>query len=165
MNHTPATTINGTAYRVTKLPPLQAGRLAMRVAQALAGALADAEALAPLIASVKGRKGEPTKEAGAEDMLASVKGEATKAVGAMFADTPRLLAAMAGGVQKIDADALYSAALECLAGNLFTAEKLPDENALNRHFSEHPADLLPVMVWALRENCSGFFGIGARAST
>lgn len=153
MSATAETTINGRAYRLVKLPPLQAGRAALRLAQALAGALSQAEVIAPLLEAFK-HAGKPADDAPIPDVKTRL--------GALLQDTPTILSALAGGVQKIDVDALYSVAEECVSGNLFTERKLGTAAETNAHFSEHPADLLPVMAWAVRENCAGFFGRGAQ---
>ncbi|MNE52142.1 hypothetical protein D3C80_1468000 [compost metagenome] len=82
----------------------------------------------------------------------------------MLNDQPRLLAAMAGGVAKINAEALYDCALQCVqGGRLFAASKLHDDHALNQWFAEHPDHLLLVLAWALKVNCAGFFGLGGKA--
>jgi hypothetical protein len=95
--------------------------------------------------------------------LASTKQESgDEGLGSRLAallDSPELLAALAGGLGRLNTDALYDAGLSCMRGNLFASTKLTDDAALNRHFCECPADLFPVMAWALRVNCSGFFAL------
>lgn len=136
-------TIKGQAYRLIKLDPLQGGRLATRVAQQLSGALGDVDTIRSLL---EGRAASEGVEKIAESL-----------------DTSKLLAALAGGVSKVDANALYDCALECVRGRLFCASgKLHDDHAFNAWFSEHPDSLLLVLVWALKVNCAGFFGLGGK---
>jgi hypothetical protein len=142
MSTTATETIKGQQYRLVKLPPLQGGRVALRVAQLLAGVLADAQAAGQLF-------GAATVQEGAAKILT---------------DNAGLVAALAGSVGKVDADALYSLALECIKPGLFTEHgKLADEHAINAHFAERPEALLLVLAWALRVNCAGFFGFRAPA--
>lgn len=142
-------TIKGQQYRLIKLDPMQGGRLATRVAQQLAGALDDVETIKGLIAGYAGAK---EGGAGGDNPLD------------MLNDQPRLLAAMAGGVAKINAEALYDCALQCVqGGRLFASSKLHDDHAMNSWFSDHPDHLLLVLAWALKVNCAGFFGLGGKA--
>ena len=150
MSATVTEIIKGRTYRMVKLPPLQGGRLALRVGQLLSGALSDVSAAQALfgMASVNTSDGGAVKEA----------------VSKLMADNSGIIAALAGSVAKIDADALYTCAMECLRGGLFTESgKLPDDDAMNAHFSQFPGDLLLVMAWALKANCAGFFGLRAPA--
>lgn len=142
-------TIKGQQYRLIKLDPMQGGRLATRVAQQLAGALGDVETIKSLI------EGYSSQKEGGEGDMGPL---------ALINDQPRLLAAMAGGVSKINAEALYDCALQCVqGGRLFAAGKLHDDHAFNVWFSEHPDHLLLVLAWALKANCAGFFGLGGKA--
>lgn len=150
-------TINGRGYRLVKLPPLSAGRIATVVAQALAGALSDAATVSTLLGTLKNRAAEKAPTEGVADSLA---GKVLDVLG----DDAAVLSALAGGLQNVKVEALYRAAEECLVGQLFAEAKLHDRAAVERHFGDHPQDLFPVMVWALRENCTGFFGKGAPAS-
>lgn len=135
------TEIKGQAYKLAKLAPLQGGRLATRVAQQLASALDDVE-------TIKG--------------LVSGNREAVEGATNIIESQPQLLSALAGGVKRIDADALYDCAIECVRGNLFAESKLHDDHAFNDWFSRHPDHLILVLAWALKVNCAGFFGLGAR---
>ena len=141
-------TIKGTDYGLIKLPPLQGGRLATQVGQILAGALDDADKIKSLMSAYKN--------------ASKTDGEKADGIASLL-DSSELLSALAGGAAKIDADALYEAGLRCIRGNLFTTTKLHDDNALNAWFEQHPDHLLLVMAWALKVNCSGFFGLGAPA--
>lgn len=135
------TVIKGQQYRLVRLSPIEGGRLATRVAQQLAGALDSVEIIKGLV--------EGREQSGALDVIN---------------DQPKLLAALAGGVAKINADALYDCALQCVqGGRLFAESKLHDDHAFNTWFAEHPDHLILVLVWALRENCAGFFGFGGQA--
>lgn len=138
------TTIGSTAYRLIKLDPIKAGRVATRVASIMAAAADNAESVSALISAYRTR-GEVPKDADALAKLAAV---------------PDLLAALAGGVAKVDTDALYDLALSCVRGQLFADRKLNTDEDFAAHFSkdEHAGDLLPVLGWALKENCAGFFG-------
>lgn len=151
-------TINGQAYRLVKLPPLSAGRVASIVAQALAGALSDASTVSTLLGTLKNRAAEKAPEG--DPVADTLAGKVLDVLG----DDAAVLAALAGGLQNIKVDALYRAGEECLVGQLFADTKLHDRAAVERHFGDRPQDLFPVMVWALRENCTGFFGKGAPAS-
>lgn len=144
--------IRGQQYRLMKLDPLQAGRLATRVAQQLAGAMDDAEAIRSLI---DGYQAQKASTEGAE-------GEQKDGPLALIMDTPKLLSALAGGIGKIDADGLYDCALECIKGRLFTDRKLHDDTALNAWFADRPDHLMLVLAWALKVNCAGFFGFGVK---
>lgn len=139
MSATVRTTIRGADYALVKLDPLRGGRLAARVGQLLAAAFADQGAVSTLSDLLKN---------GADGAL----------------DQPQLLAALAGGVRHLDADALYGIALEFTRGQVFAGQKkLHDDHAFNAHFAEHEDHLLLVLAWALRENCAGFFGLAGRA--
>lgn len=149
MSATVSETIKGHPYRLVKLPPLQGGRVALRVAQLLAGALTDLQAVQGLFGLASGGTDAEAVKAGAAKLLA---------------DNAGLVAALAGSVSKVDADALYALALECLKPGLFSEHgKMGDEHALNAHFAERPEALLLVLAWALRVNCAGFFGLRAPA--
>lgn len=145
-------TIKGQAYRLVKLDPLEGGLLATQVIQILAVAAGDAETIKSLIQSHIDNTKEGEVAEGQE-----VKGQLEKLM-----EAPQLLAAMAGGVAKIDARALYTLGLKAIRNQLFADRKLHDDTALNQWFESRPDHLLLVMVWALRVNCSGFFGFGGR---
>lgn len=145
-------TIKGQTYRLVKLDPLEGGLLATQVIQILAVAAGDAETIKSLIQSHIDNTKEGEVAEGQE-----VKGQLEKLM-----EAPQLLAAMAGGVAKIDARALYTLGLKAIRNQLFADRKLHDDTALNQWFESRPDHLLLVMVWALRVNCSGFFGFGGR---
>ncbi len=142
------TEIKGQKYKLVKLPPKEGGRLATKVGQMLIGALSDEGGIQSIISSYRNRQ--------------PIEGEAKDAL-SLLESEPKLLSALAGGVSKIDADVLYDCAWDCVKGNLFAESKLHDETAFNAWFEQHPAHLLPVMVWALKENCAGFFEFGGLA--
>lgn len=145
-------TIKGQTYRLVKLDPLEGGLLATQVIQILAVAAGDAETIKSLIQSHIDNTKEGEVAEGQE-----VKGQLEKLM-----EAPQLLAAMAGGVAKIDARALYTLGLKAIRNQLFADRKLHDDTALNQWFESRPDHLLLVMVWALRVNCAGFFGFGGR---
>lgn len=145
--------IKGQKYRLMKLSPLEGGRLATLVGRNLAGAL-DGEAIKSLITGYA--KHKEAEEAGAEEAQAAEKLES-------MLDQAGMLSALAGGVARIDADQLYSQALACIRGNLFAEHKLHDDTAINLWFDERPSHLLPILAWALKVNCAGFFGLGEKA--
>lgn len=143
-------TIKGQYYRLIKLDPMQGGRLATRVAQQLAGALDDVEVIKSLIQ-------------GYAESKHAADGEPVNPLG-LINDQPKLIAALAGGVSKINAEALYDCALQCIqGGRLFADRKLHDEHAINQWFSEKPDHMLLVLAWSLKVNCAGFFGFGGKA--
>lgn len=135
------TKYGGQDYRLVKLAPKEAGRLALRIGKILAAVAQDEKTVETLI--------KRAQEAGAKAAITDMLGSAD------------LLAALAGGVANIDADALYDIGLECVNGRLFAGSKLHDDAAFNKHFAEHPKNMLPIMAWAIKENCAGFFGMGA----
>jgi len=140
---TQTTTIRGMAYRLVKLNPIQGGRLALRVGTLIAAAAEDTSLIGELINAHKGQEGS--------DKLASL------------VDAPKLMQALAGGLAKLDADVLFDIGMQCIRGNLFTpTRKLHDDTAIDDHFGEHPDHMLMVMAWAIKENCAGFFGLGAK---
>lgn len=145
-------TIKGQAYRLVKLDPLEGGLLATQVIQILAVAAGDAETIKSLIQS--------HIENGKEAQVA--EGQQAKSQLEKLMEAPQLLSAMAGGVAKIDARALYTLGLKAIRNQLFADRKLHDDTALNQWFESRPDHLLLVMVWALRVNCAGFFGFGGR---
>lgn len=145
------TTIKGQAYRLIKLDPLKAGRMATRVAQQLAGAVSDVDTIKGLIQS------HLDKKADGEQDTTEAQGNLAKLM-----EAPQLLSALAGGVAKINAEELYDCALDCVRGNLFADRKLHDDTALNVWFAENPSHLLLVLAWALKVNCAGFFGLGGQ---
>lgn len=146
-------TIDGQKYKLMKLSPLEGGRLATLVGRNLAAAL-DGESIKSLISGYAKRK-EATEAAEATT-------DAAQKIESML-DQAGMLSALAGGVARIDADALYDYGLTCIRGNLFADHKLHDDQAINLWFSDRPSHLLPILAWALKVNCSGFFGLGEKA--
>ena len=147
-------TIRGVDYAVIPLDPLRGGRLAARVGQILAASLADQGAVAELVKAYK------ASQAPAED---DAEAAPAPAVASML-EEPKLLAALAGGVAKLNVDELYTVALAFTQGQLFAGQrKIADDHAFNAHFTEHPDHLLLVLAWVLRVNCVGFFGLAGRA--
>lgn len=146
--------IRGQDYKLIKLDPLEAGRLATKVAQNLAGALDDVEVIKSLISSQLSQK---------QDEIAT-EGEQEKAAGVLerLMETPQLISALAGGIAKVDAESLYDCALKCARGRVFATQKLHDDTAMNAWFAEHPDHLLLVLVWALKTNVAGFFAFGGK---
>lgn len=144
-NQFPTRTINGTLYKLHRLEPIPAARVATRVAQLLAPLAQDTDCIRRLIEGA-----QAAKDAGGE-------------VGALLEHVD-LLSALAGGVSKIDGEALFDAAMKCVDGRVFVETRLHDERAFNAHFADHANDLMPLLVWAVKENCSGFFDLGAVAS-
>lgn len=143
-------TIKGQQYRLVKLDPLVGGRLATQVGQLLAVAVGDVETIKGLI--------QAHVDNGAVDPVETEQ----KSQMEKLLEAPQLLAAMAGGVGKIDADALYEMGLKCIRGQLFADRKLHDDVALNAWFADRPSHLLLVLAWALKVNCAGFFGFGGQ---
>lgn len=146
--------IRGQDYKLIKLDPLEAGRLATKVAQNLAGALDDVEVIKSLISSQLSQK---------QDEIAT-EGEQKEAAGMLerLMEAPQLISALAGGIAKVDAESLYDCALKCVRGRVFAAQKLHDDTAINAWFAEHPDHLLLVLVWALKTNVAGFFAFGGK---
>lgn len=146
--------IRGQDYKLIKLDPLEAGRLATKVAQNLAGALDDVEVIKSLISSQLSQK---------QDDIAT-EGEQKAAAGVLerLMEAPQLISALAGGIAKVDAESLYDCALKCVRGRVFAAQKLHDDTAMNAWFAEHPDHLLLVLVWALKTNVAGFFAFGGK---
>lgn len=146
--------IKGQKYRLMKLSPLEGGRLATLVGRNLAAAL-DGDAIKSLISGYAKRK-EATEQAGEHENEAASKLES-------MLDESNMLAALAGGVARINADELYNQALTCIRGNLFADHKLHDDTAINLWFDDRSSHLLPILAWALKVNCAGFFGLGEKA--
>jgi len=146
-------TIKGQQYKLLKLDPLAGGRLATQVGQILAGAVGDVETIKSLIQSHIDRS--------KEDSAVVADGEAKGTLEKLL-EAPQLIAAMAGGISKINAEALYEMGLTCIRGKLFATHKLHDDTAMNEWFADRPDHLLLVLAWALKANCSGFFGFGGQ---
>lgn len=146
--------IRGQDYKLIKLDPLEAGRLATKVAQNLAGALDDVEVIKSLISNHLSQNKE----------VVATEGEQKEAAGMLerLMDAPQLISALAGGIAKVDAESLYDCALKCVRGRVFAAQKLHDDAAINAWFAEHPDHLLLVLVWALKTNVAGFFAFGGK---
>jgi hypothetical protein len=146
--------IRGQQYRLMKLDPLEAGRLATKVAQNLAGALDDVEVIKSLVSSQLPQNKDE----------AATEGDQSPAVSMLekVMETPQLISALAGGIAKVDAESLYDCALKCVRGRLFAAHKLHDDTSINAWFAEHPDHLLLVLVWALKTNVAGFFALGGK---
>jgi hypothetical protein len=146
--------IRGQDYRLVKLDPIEAGRLATKVAQNLAGALDDVEVIKSLISSQLSQK---------QDEVAT-EGEQKEASGMLerLMETPQLISALAGGISKVDAESLYDCALKCVRGRVFATQKLHDDTAMNAWFADHPDHMLLVLVWALKTNVAGFFAFGGK---
>lgn len=147
----PKVVIGGRDYKLHRLEPLVAGRIAARVAQLLAPVLKDQGLIKLLI------DGARTPQTPAEGAPAAPGGIAS------LMGNEGLLSALASGVAGVDPEELFEVGLKCIRGRLFTDKRLHDDEALNRHFEEFQSDLLPVMAWAIKENCAGFFGFGAKA--
>lgn len=153
MTHIVTENIRGQDYKLVKLDPLEAGRLATKVAQNLAGALDDVEVIKSLISShmdqsvKEGQEGDQKDAAGVLEKLL---------------DAPQLISALAGGIAKVDAESLYDCALKCIRGRMFAGGKLHDDAAINAWFADHPDHLLLVLVWALKTNVAGFFAFGGK---
>lgn len=130
------TEIRGGTYKLAKLSPVIGAGVAIKVGALLASVAQDADGVKAIA--------EAYQVKGGEGLMGST----------------HLLSALAGGVAKIDAAALYELALQCVRGNLFADKKLHDDDAINAHFEDHPDRMLLVLAWALRENCAGFFGLG-----
>lgn len=146
--------IRGQDYKLVKLDPLEAGRLATKVAQNLAGALDDVEVIKSLISSQLSQKQDEIATEGEQKEAASVLERLMEA--------PQLISALAGGIAKVDAESLYDCALKCVRGRVFAVQKLHDDTAMNAWFAEHPDHLLLVLVWALKTNVAGFFAFGGK---
>lgn len=151
--------IRGQDYKLIKLDPLEAGRLATKVAQNLAGALDDVEVIKSLISSSMLQKDEEAAKEG--DQPDGDKKDVSKML-AKLMETPQLISALAGGIAKVDAESLYDCALKCVRGRVFAVQKLHDDTAMNAWFAEHPDHLLLVLVWALKTNVAGFFAFGGK---
>lgn len=146
--------IKGQPYKLVKMDPLEGGRRATKVIQLLAAAVSDVNTIKDLVQAYMGRKGEAQPEEEGESAQEKIKN---------LMETPQLISALAGGIGKIDADALYEIGLEFVRGNLFADRKLHDDLAFNNWFADHQDHLLFVLVWAIRVNCQGFFGFGGKA--
>lgn len=147
-------TIRGQDYKLIKLDPLEAGRLATKVMQNLAGALDDVEVIKSLISAHLTKPSESEATEGDADNAPSILEKMMEA--------PQLLSALAGGVAKVDAESLYDCALKCIRGRVFAVSKLHDDTAINAWFADHPDHLLLVLVWALKTNVAGFFAFGGK---
>lgn len=137
-----STTYGGQSYKLVKLAPKEAGRLATRLGKLLASLGKDEGMVVKLMSRAK--------DVGAQAAVADILGSAD------------IVSALAGGVANLDTDALYDIALACVDGKLFADSRLHDDAAFNKHFAEHPKNMLPIMAWAIKENCGGFFGFGAK---
>lgn len=146
--------IRGQDYKLIKLDPLEAGRLATKVAQNLAGALDDVEVIKSLISSHLSQSKDDVATEGEQKEAASILEKLMEA--------PQLISALAGGIAKVDAESLYDCALKCVRGRVFAGQKLHDDNAINAWFADHPDHLLLVLVWALKTNVAGFFAFGGK---
>lgn len=148
--------IKGQQYRLMKLSPIEGGRLATLVAQQLAGALEGGAIKELMQGYLKYKEAKDGQQEGAEQ-------REEKSLLDMLMDDSAMLSAIAGGISKVNGEGLYQNALKCIRGNLFATAKLHDDNAINNWFAEHPDHLLLVLIWALRVNCAGFFGLGGKA--
>lgn len=146
--------IKGQAYKLVKLDPIKGGRLATKVIQILAAAVSDVNTIKDLVQAYTDRRDEAQGSEEAQTVQDKLKD---------LMETPQLISALAGGIGKIDADALYEIGLEFTRGQLFADRKLHDDLAFNTWFADHPDHLLFVLVWAIRVNCQGFFGLGGKA--
>lgn len=118
-------------YRILKMNPMKGGRFALKVAKTIAPALSTDDDILGSLSNFKEEDG------------ASI-----------------ILKVLAGAVSNVDADAVYELGMEALKHECFAGQrKLSDESHFNSHFSEHPGDLLKVMVFAVRVNCKGFLDI------
>ena len=146
------TNIKGTDYRLIRLDPVKGGRVAVRVGALLAAAAADLDGVTALVDAYKNRA-----------QVTPADGSPVPSGLEALTSMPKLLAAMAVGIAKIDSDVLYDLALQCVRGNLFADQKLTDDEAINRYFATRQDHLFLVLAWALKENCAGFFGFAGRA--
>lgn len=152
----PDKVIDDVAYRLVRLDPMVAGRVAARTGQLLAHGLADnGDMVRDLIGTFQKQK---AAENAGEDAPKSKLLD-------MLEDAPMLISALAGGFSKIEVGELYDLATQCVVNRLFAKNtRLNDMSALNRHFSEYPGHLLQILVWGLQVNCKGFFVLGVLAS-
>lgn len=82
-------------------------------------------------------------------------------------DTQGLEKALAGVIlaaAHIDPDKVHQLMREALNHEVYASDrKLSDELYFNNWFDEHPGDLLPVAIWAIKEHVGRFFVQGGPA--
>jgi hypothetical protein len=118
-------TIAGRAYRLSKLPIIQSGRIAAKIGKSILPAIASAQ-------------------------------------GIDLKDTVSLTKAISVAIQDIDAELFFDDAMLCVKNGCNVNEyDIAEHHYFEKHFANHPQDLFPVLIWALKENIGGFFDLGA----
>lgn len=155
---------DGVNYKLVKLPPVDGGRVATNVAKLLAPVLDNKDAIGQLLGYAKEFLGKKPEGATPEEVEAAKAAGNEKLLAGLLNDGELLLSALVGGVARVDVDALYDVAMRCVKhGAWANNARLNDDNAVNKHFSDYPEQLLPVLVWALQVNSKGFFAKGGPA--
>lgn len=137
---------NTREYRILKMPVVQGGKFAAKVGKIVLPAL-------------KGNKDDL-----AEFFVEAVKlqGKTDDEIkGAMSENMDLIIDVLGGTVESMDVEALYDLGIEAMRYESYAAgRKMDDDRHFNAHFKEYPGDLLKVMAFAIRVNCTGFFDFG-----
>lgn len=133
-------TIESRTYRLIPMQPLNGLPFALKVAASLGGSIASLDTGGFSLDSLKGNSDAEGK--GMEKVLSAV------------------LVATAS----IDPNQLHQLMREALSYEVYADNtKLSDDMHFNQWFGDHPGDLLPVAIWAIKEHVGRFFVQGGPA--
>ena len=132
--------IEGRTYRLIPMQPLNGLPFALKVAANLGAGIASLDAGGFSLNALK------------------VEGEG---------DSPgmeKALSAVIVAASSIDPDKTHQLMREALSYEVYAdTTKLSDDLHFNSWFDEHPGDLLPVAIWAIKEHVGRFFAQGGPA--
>lgn len=136
--------IDGRKYQLVVMPPWQGAEFAAEVAGLLTGALAS--------------------EAGEAKELSDMKSDISS--GGMSDDMIKRVTSMVMRIlPHIKPKEFTALARQAFRGSDLSVggDMLSEEGLFDQHFGKHRGDYFPVAIWAIKENCAGFFGGGGTA--
>ena len=127
--------IEGRTYRLVPMQPLNGLPFALKVASSLGSGIASLDAGGVSLNALK------------EDQ-----------------SLEKALSAVIVAASSIDPDKTHQLMREALSYEVYAdTTKLSDDLHFNSWFDEHPGDLLPVAIWAIKEHVGRFFAQGGPA--
>ena len=134
--------IDDRTYRLIPMQPLNGLPFALKVAANLGGGIASLDAGGFSLSSLKMEGETDADDKGMEKALSAV-----------------IVAAAS-----IDPNKAHQLMREALSYEVYAdTTKLSDDMHFNKWFDEHPGDLLPVAIWAIKEHVGRFFAKGGPA--
>ena len=134
--------IEGRTYRLTPMQPLNGLPFALKVAANLGSGIASLDAGGFSLSSLK------------VDAEEDANGQSME----------KALSAVIVAAASIDPNKAHQLMREALNYEVYAdTTKLSDDLHFNNWFDEHPGDLLPVAIWAIKEHVGRFFARGGPA--